>query len=47
MRCPPRAMNLVMDAMNAVPLAPCHATRALCSRKKSVNQPGTQAFRPD
>jgi len=35
-----------MAAMIA-PVAPCHATRGLCSRKKSVNQPDTQAFRPD
>jgi len=44
MRCPPRALRVVMDAMIALPVA---ANRGLCNRKKSVNQPDTQAFRPD
>jgi hypothetical protein len=28
-------------------LGACRATAGLFNRKKSVNQPGTQAFRPD
>jgi hypothetical protein len=36
-----------MDTRFAVPEAPCHATGALFSRKNSVNQPDTQAIRPD
>jgi hypothetical protein len=38
---------VVMDAMIALPVAAMPCNRGLCSRKKSVNQPDTQAFRPD
>jgi hypothetical protein len=40
-------MNVVMDAMIAVPVAPYRATAGLFSSKESLNQPDTQAFRPD
>jgi hypothetical protein len=36
-----------MDAMIAVPLGAVPCNQGLCSRKKSVNQPDTQAFRRD
>jgi hypothetical protein len=47
LQCPPRApLSLLKDAMIAVPVAPAMQP-GLFSRKKSVNQPDTQAFRPD
>src|SRR5258708_18413356 len=33
MRCPPRALSVVMDAMIAEPVAPCHATGACVAEK--------------
>jgi len=39
-------LSVVMAAMIAARVAlPCNP--GLCSRNKSVNQPDTQAFRPD
>jgi hypothetical protein len=47
LQCPPRApLSLLMDAMIAVPVAPAMQP-GLFNRKKFINQPDTQAFRPD
>jgi hypothetical protein len=35
------------ERSNSLAMAPRHATASLCSRKKSVNKPDTQAIRPD
>src|ERR1700759_1916696 len=44
MRCPPRVPSVVMDAVIAVPLAPCHATAAFVAEKSHSTNPIRRHF---